>query len=289
MLLGYEDCRKQAQALATNLAMHYGEVAIHHFPDGESRVTLPSPLPEHLVVYRSLDRPNDKLVELLFTARTARQSGTSRISLIAPYLCYMRQDTAFHPGEAVSQTIVGDFLAGLFDDVVTVDPHLHRIQSLREAVPLNTSIAISAGPAMSDFLRQLGNPVLLGPDGESLQWVAGIASACGLEYGVASKKRHGDRQVSIQLPDMALKGRYVVLVDDVVSSGETVAMATAQCLQAGAVKVDVLVTHALFAPGSEQRMRQAGVEQIWSTDSITHTSNRIPLAGLLSDAIEKLV
>ena len=127
MLLGFSDYESQGRRLADALGMPFALVAIHRFPDGESKVTLPSPLPERVVLCRSLDAPNDKLIELMLCAETARAMGAKRVALVAPYLCYMRQDIAFHPGEAVSQKIVGKFLAGLFDAVITVDPHLHRI------------------------------------------------------------------------------------------------------------------------------------------------------------------
>ena len=256
MLLAFEDYRDQTKTLAAALAEDYAEVSVHRFPDGECKVTLPPGLPAHVTICRSLDRPNDKLIELLMAATTARQLGARRVSLIAPYLCYMRQDIAFVPGEAVSQQIIGSFLAGLFDDVITVDPHLHRIHSLREAIPL--------------------------------QWVETIARDCGLEFGVGNKIRSGDREVSVELPDLAIDGREIVLVDDVVSSGETVAIAASRCLQKGATRVNVLVTHALFAPGAQERMRDAGVAEIWSTDSISHASNRISLAPLLAEASTQL-
>src|SRR5690606_12123678 len=108
----------------------------HRFPDGELRLRLPATLPAAVVLFRGLHQPNEKLVELLLTARTARGAGARHLTLVAPYLAYMRQDMAFAPGEAVSQRIVGDFLAQLFDAVITVDPHLHRVARLDEAVPV---------------------------------------------------------------------------------------------------------------------------------------------------------
>lgn len=288
MLLGFADYRKQSCALAVELEAAYEEVGIHRFPDGESKVTLPANVPEKLLICRSLDHPNDKLVELMLTAHVARAQGAKHLTLIAPYLCYMRQDIAFHPGEAISQKIVGGFLASLFDAVVTVDPHLHRIDRLDEAIPLEQCVTLSAAPLMASFLEKRDNPLLIGPDSESLQWVKTIAESCDLEYNVASKQRLGDRQVTIQLPDEKLGNRNIVLVDDVVSSGETMAVAAQNCLQAGATRVDVLVTHALFADGAEQRMYQAGISEIWSTDSIEHGTNSLSLACLLGEAVEKL-
>lgn len=285
MLLGFADYSHQAQALAAELDLPYAQVEVHRFPDGESKVTLPDSLPARLVICRSFDRPNNKLVELLLTVRTARELGASHLTLVAPYLCYMRQDIAFNPGEAVSQGIIGEFLASLLDAAITVDPHLHRIERIAQAVPLQQSLAVSAAPLIADFLTQQDDPVLLGPDRESLQWVSTIAKLCGFEHCVCSKERLGDRQVLIQLPDYDFRGRNVVLIDDVVSTGETLASATRSCLAAGAERVDAMVTHALFSEGAEERILQSGVMKIWSTDSITHASNSISLAPLLAHCL----
>ena len=227
-------------------------------------------------------------MELLLAARTARELGAEYLILVAPYLCYMRQDIAFRAGEAVSQKIVGEFLATLFDAVITVDPHLHRIDRLDQAIPLQNSVALTAAPLMAEFLKRKGNPLLLGPDSESLQWVRAIAEQGGLDYAVASKERLGDREVKIQLPELNFTGRNIVMVDDVVSSGETMAMAAQELLSAGALRVDALVTHALFAPGADNRLRQTGISEIWSTDSITHPSNSICLVPLLAEALREL-
>ena len=288
MILGFSEYDAQARRLAEALGQPYAQVTVHHFPDGESKVTLPDELPSHVVVCRSLDRPNEKLIELLLTATTARQLGARRLTLVAPYLCYMRQDVAFHPGEAVSQLIIGRFLAELFDDVITVDPHLHRTSHLADAVPATHSLALSATGVMSDFLGDKSPDVLLGPDSESLQWVGSIAERGGLNYGVASKKRLGDRHIEIALPAVDLAEKSIIIVDDVVSSGETVAIAAQQCLARGAKHVDVLTTHALFAPGAVERLQAVGVGEVWSTDSIPHVSNVILLADLLAEAVQAI-
>jgi ribose-phosphate pyrophosphokinase len=107
-----------------------------------------------VLICRSLNQPNDKLIELLFCARTARQLGAKRLTLIAPYLSYMRQDIANQPGEAVSQRIMGQMLAELFDDVITVDPHLHRINSLDQAIPIKNAISLTAANEIASFHHQ---------------------------------------------------------------------------------------------------------------------------------------
>lgn len=185
MLLGFADYRDGAMRLAEQLKMPFAEIKEHRFPDGETRVTLPGVLPERVVICRTLNDPNAKLVTLMLAAKTARSLGAMHISLVAPYLCYMRQDTAFHPGEAVSQLIVGEWLAQVFDEVVTVDPHLHRVHQLADAVPASRVVTLSAATLMGEFLRNQNRPlILLGPDEESAQWVSVAAKAAGCRFGV---------------------------------------------------------------------------------------------------------
>jgi ribose-phosphate pyrophosphokinase len=289
LLLGFHDYETQGRRLADALGLPFALVEIHRFPDGESKVTLPSPLPEQIVVCRSLDRPNDKLVELLLIARTAREMGVRRVILVAPYLCYMRQDIAFHAGEAVSQKIIGAFLAELFDAVITVDPHLHRIERLEQAIPRGDAVALTAAPAMIEFLAQhVQNPMLIGPDAESEQWVRAMAEPAGLEYAVATKERLGDRSVRTKLPDVSYQDRTIVLVDDMASTGRTLIAVASQLKFRGAGAIHCLVTHALFADDATRQLQEAGIEQIWSADSISHPSNVIRLAPLLAAAVRGL-
>ncbi len=288
-VLGFADYEPQARALAQALGTGYARVAVHRFPDGESRVTVPEQAPGRVILVRSLHRPNDKLVELLLASATLRTRGVRHITLIAPYLCYMRQDIAFHPGEAVSQRIVGAYLGGLCDALITVDPHLHRIHRLSEAVPVQPAVALTAAPLMSRFLsEQLGRPLLLGPDAESRQWVAAVAEPAGLDYLVATKTRLGDHEVRIQVPAGPYRGRVVVIVDDVASTGHTIATAARQLKASGAGPVHTLVTHPLFVDDALERLREAGVERIWSTDSIPHHSNALTLSPLLAQALRDL-
>lgn len=289
MLLGFDEYQVQSRLLAEALDMPCQIIQTHRFPDGENKLTLPPELPEHVIFCRSLDDPDGKLLELLLAAKTARKLGAKVITLIAPYLCYMRQDKAFQPGEVISQTIVGQFLADIFDNVITVDPHLHRIERLEQAVPANQAITLSATSLMAEFLQnKFVDPVLMGPDSESEQWVRAVAKPNQWEYGVCQKTRNGDRCVEISLPDINLSERKIVLVDDVASSGQTLAVASNQCLSKKAHSVDVLVTHALLPDDAKQNLLKAGVGNIWSTNSVSHDSNVIPLHGLLKDAVLSL-
>jgi ribose-phosphate pyrophosphokinase len=276
-----------ATRLAVELDIEASQIVRHHFPDGETRITLPPLLSDRVAIFQTLNQPNSKLVELLIAAQTARREGAIHLTLIAPYLCYMRQDTAFRPGEAVSQTIVGSWLADHFDALVTVDPHLHRVKQLREAVPVSTAIALSAASTIGQFLyRQAREMVLIGPDEESAQWVSIAAAAAGCQFGVCQKIRHTDRETTVTLPKIGISGASVVLIDDIASSGGTLMSAATACLAAGASRVDAAVTHALFGGRTAAAMSAAGITNVWSTDSVFHPSNAIALAPLIATAIK---
>jgi ribose-phosphate pyrophosphokinase len=288
-LLYFDDEADAALRLADAAGMKSAAIDRHRFPDSELKLRLPPALPARVVLLRSLAQPNEKLVELLLAARTARALGARHLTLVAPYLAYMRQDIAFSPGEAVSQRIVGEFLASLFDAVITVDPHLHRIAALQEAVPVRQAIVLSGAPLLGELVAQRRqHPFLIGPDGESAQWVAQAAARHSLDHAVCQKVRHGDKAVDIVLPPVSVQGRAVVLLDDVASSGHTVARAAQLLRAAGAASVDVAVTHALFAGDALQVMRDAGVGEVWSTDCIAHPSNAVSMVPAIAGALHRL-
>jgi ribose-phosphate pyrophosphokinase len=290
MILAFPEYLSQARRLAARLDATLAEVSLHQFPDRESFIRLPPALPAHVIFCRSLDQPNDKLIELLFCATTARELGAKRLTLVAPYLCYMRQDFANQPGVAVSQRIIGRMLAILFDDVLTVDPHLHRISSLDQAIPIKNAISLTAAEEIGRFLKQkLEYALLLGPDSESEQWVATIAGKIGFDYCIAHKERWGDKQIEMNSPNINLFNKTIVIVDDMASTGRTLGKAAGLLKAAGAGDIHVVVTHPLFCGDAEKHILQAGVKSIWSTDSIDHPTSCIKLDALLADGIKAII
>ncbi len=286
LLLAFDDERHLAEPLAAGLGVPLRWIDRHAFPDGETRLRLPPRLPARVALLRGLQQPNARLAELLIAAPAARELGARQLTLVCPYLAYMRQDMAFNPGEAVSQRHVGRALAGWFDAVVTVDPHLHRIASLDEVLPGRRGVALSAAPLLGAWAaRHARSPLLLGPDEEAAPWVERAALAHGLEHGTCVKQRSGDRNVDVALPERSFAGREVVLVDDVASTGRTLAVTAAALRARGAAAVDVAVTHALFVGDALQELARAGVRHVWSSDSVHHASNVVSLAPLLAAAL----
>ena len=287
LVLAFDDELPAAEALADALAVPLALVQRHRFPDGESKLRLPPQLPAQLVLLRGLQQPDQKLVELLITLPAARALGAQQILLVSPYLAYMRQDMAFTPGEAVSQRHVAALLGSQVDGLITVDPHLHRIASLDEVLPARCrGVALSAAPLLGAWVAQrVPGALLLGPDEEAGQWVAAAGTALGLDHAVCHKQRLGDREVRVALPDVPLRGRAVVLMDDVASTGRTLVEAATAALAAGATSVDVAVTHALFSGDALAQLRAAGVRHVWSSNAVPHASAVVPITSLIAAAV----
>ncbi len=282
----FADSARVGRAIARAARVGYAAVRVHRFPDGESLVRVRPPVGRHAILVRSLHDPNAKLVETALAADALRRAGARRVTLVAPYLPYMRQDAVFTPGEPVSQQVIGRWLGDVFDGVVTVEAHLHRVRRLTEVIA-GRSRSVSAAPVLASWLRRNGGPwLVVGPDEESEPWVRAIARAAAAPWVVARKERHGDRAVTVRLPAVAV-GSRAVIVDDIASSGATIA-ATARALRRQGVRnVDAIVTHAIFAPGAATRIRAAGVRRVVSCDTIPHPSNAIRVAALVAAALPR--
>ncbi|PWK89753.1 ribose-phosphate diphosphokinase [Fulvimonas soli] len=279
------------EALADDLARRGGwpraALDVHRFPDGESLVTVAAPpAGGEAVLACTLDRPDPKLVPLLMAAATLRELGAARVGLVAPYLGYMRQDARFHPGEAVSSRIFGRLLDQAFDWLLTVDPHLHRHRTLAEA-GLPRGRLIHAAPALAAWVRaNVARPLVVGPDGESEQWAREVAALVDAPVAIAGKERRGDRDVRVTLPAGSdWDGRTPVLLDDIVSSGHTMAE-TVRVLRARGLPPPVCVAvHGVFAEGARELLRAAGAARIVTTDSIPQENALIGLGAALAEAL----
>lgn len=277
-----------AETLAPLMGADLAPVGWHQFPDGESLMTLDADMAgRDVAILCTLRDPDRHALPLRFAAETARDLGAARVGLIAPYLGYMRQDRRFAPGQAVSAPLFAGFLQESIEWLVTADPHLHRIPSLDRLFTIPARRVVTA-PLLAEWIAaHVDDPVLLGPDSESQQWVAGVAARVGCPYEVLRKHRSGDRSVEISVPDNpALRTGTPVILDDIASSGRTLVRAIERLREAGTRAPVCVVIHAVFAGQAHADILAAGARQIVTTDSIPHQSNAIGLAPLLSCAAQ---
>ena len=279
-----------SQSLADQLGWTTAPLAYRRFPDGESYLRIDADLKDRSVVLvATLNDPDARIPALLFAADLARDLGASRLGLVCPYLCYMRQDQRFRPGEALTSKTFARWLSAHFDWLVTVDPHLHRYASLDEIYTLESEVPASA-QAIADWIKtSLDRPVLIGPDGESEQWIQAVAEIGNWPWRVFEKKRHGDREVDMRLPELdAIVDRQPVLIDDIISSGTTIAEATRHLCAAGLPAPVVIGIHGLHDERSRQTLNQAGVQRLVCTNSIANPDAAIDLSSLLVAPIRRL-
>ena len=279
-----------AERLASHLGANIASLEIREFPDGETYLRHSGSISgQDLAIVCTLDHPNPKLVRAYLAAASARELGARKIGLVAPYLGYMRQDKRFKPGEAVSSRYVAGLLSNSFDWVVTVDPHLHRYKSLAEIYTVPTEAA-HAAPLLSKWIKEnIGNPVIIGPDSESQQWVAAVAEASGAPYTVMEKIRRGDHDVEIKFNDVSsMAGRDPVLLDDIISSDRTMLEAVRTLRTRGLRPATCLAIHGIFADDAYQALLAAGAG-IATCNTIPHTSNRIDVTGLVGDALAAIL
>jgi ribose-phosphate pyrophosphokinase len=287
-VFGFIDGEAQARDLAKRLNVPYETVEVHYFPDTECKVRIKGRA-RRPIVYRPLNHPNAKLIELVLSASVLREDGAKDIALVAPYLPYMRQDIAFRPGEAVSQKIIGKMLAGYFDRFVAVDPHLHRTPRLNDVFLGKPALTLSGAPAMAAHLKARQVPpdvLIMGPDEESTPLVKATAEAAELPWAVCVKERKGDRDVKISLPQgLSFHRRSVVIIDDVISTGATIANLARAVREAGAKSVDVYATHALFEDRVWEELTRASIRKIVSCDGVPHRTNDMSIVDLIVTGI----
>jgi ribose-phosphate pyrophosphokinase len=275
-----------SRQLAESARWELGALETRRFPDGETYVRILSDVASRSVcLVCSLVQPDEGFLRLIFAADAARALGAREVTLIAPYLAYMRQDKRFRIGEAITSRTFARLISSSFDRLLTVDPHLHRYPALSALYSIPAH-ALHAAPLLADWIAdKIEKPLIIGPDEESEQWVSAIAAQVEAPYAVLRKIRRGDRSVDIALPDLSRwRNCAPILVDDIASSGNTLIEAARKLRLQGFNRLACAVVHGVFAEDSHERLKRF-VDQIVSSDSIPHESNTIRLAPLIAGAI----
>ena len=276
-----------AGSLAKQLNAETGRLILRRFPDGESYVRVESSVEDKTaIVVAALREPDDKFLPLVFLAAALEDLGAKKIILVAPYLAYMRQDRRFKKGEAVTSTCFARLISERFDALVTVDPHLHRRSSLDEIYTI-PSVVLHAASLISVWIREkIENPLLIGPDSESEQWVKSVAEVAGAPYVVLEKVRRGDREVEISIPHVdRWREKTPVLVDDIISTARTMIETVIHLKRAGMPAPVCVGVHAVFAGNAYEDVLAAGAGGVYTCDTIPHRSNSISVLPLLTGGV----
>lgn len=286
-LFGYDDLAKN---IAGQLNYEIGNISLHQFPDDEVVVRINSHVADREVIFvASLDRPNPKILPLLFASQTAKRLGASKITLIAPYLAYMRQDMEFHAGEGISSQYFAKLISNYFDKLITIDPHLHRLHDLNQIYSIPTTVLHATDNISAWIQANIKNRVLIGPDMESVQWVEEIAHKSKSPYLILEKLRKSDTEVEISNPNLdEYRTATPILVDDIISTAMTM-VETVRHLKSIKMKSPVCIgVHAVFANNAYQDLINSGVYSIVTCNTIKHPSNKIDVSNIIIGKIHNI-
>lgn len=279
-----------AEQIAAGIHAETGICIHRQFPDGETYLRIESDVREReAVVVCTLHKPDDKLLPLLFLCQLLRDMGAASVCLVTPYLAYMRQDTRFNPGEAVTSEYFARLLSGAIDRLITIDPHLHRRNSMQEIYSVPCDVLHAAGVISAWIRENIPQALLIGPDSESQQWVAEVARNAGAPYIVLEKIRHGDRDVEVSVPDVEKYKDYTpVLVDDIISTARTMIETVGHILKAGMKPPICIGVHAVFAGDAFRDLLASGAGRVITCATIPHESNGIEVAEMMISALESV-
>lgn len=284
---GNEDLTEK---LCKEINAESGQAEIRRFPDGENYTRVLTDVQgKNVVLVCTLNNPDEKLLPLYFFAKTCKENGAGKIVLVAPYLAYMRQDKQFNKGEGVTSKYFASLLSSFCDVLITVDPHLHRFNSLSDIYTI-PAYSLHSADLIADYIhKNIENPVLIGPDSESKQWVSKVAESANAPYLVLEKIRHGDKDVEVSVPQVEkYKTHTPVLVDDIISTGHTMMETVKHLLKAGMKAPVCIGVHAVFTGNAYEELLAAGASAIITTNTIFHKSNKIEISVLIADALLKL-
>ncbi|MDA3855764.1 MAG: ribose-phosphate diphosphokinase [Candidatus Woesearchaeota archaeon] len=282
---------KIAKKIAKELGAKYSKTQVTTFPDGDLYLKYNTELSkEKLIIVESFQpNPNKSLFDVIFAAKTAKDLGAKKVVLVVPYLAFMRQDKRFKDGESINAQIMSDLInnSGI-DKIITVDPHLHRILKMKDVFTIAAK-NVTANHLIAKFIkRKYRNVAVIGPDWESYQWADTISKEIGVEDTVFDKTRHSSRTVDVEVTkDIIIKGKNVVIVDDIISTGNTMVKACQKARKLGAKTVNAIGVHGLFVEKGYIKMKRAGFDDIVTCNTVEHETNKIDITEVLLEELRK--
>jgi len=276
-----------AKRLARKLKAVYIETETKIFPDGESKITLRKiPKKSVILVVQSTYPPVDtNLLQALSIISQVRKIS-SRTFAIIPYMGYARQDKQFLSGEVITMSVIAKMLqsAGA-KKVIVVDIHSNTALN-HFNIPTEN---ISAVPELANYFKKLNlkNPLVVSPDVGGSSRSKKFASLLKTDFIVL--KKHRDRKtgrVSIQTAKVDVQGKDLILVDDIISTGDSIIKAAQFLKKQKCKRVFVACTHGLLVEDAEKKIRKAGVSRIISTNTIPGNTSKVDVSGILAKSVQ---
>ena len=274
-----------AARIAAELDCKVASCEFKRFPDGELYTRVRDNIKnEEVTIVQSIRTDSDLicLLQLIDAVEEARKT-----KVVIPYLGYARQDKKFEPGEAISIRAIARSIcaAGVVDTIYVVNVHNRGVLKYFD---VNTK-ELDVSPLIGDYVakREIPAVVIIGPDGGATELTKTVAAPYGFDYDVLEKTRISSEEVEIKPKELNVEGKNVVIVDDIISTGGTIAEATAMLKSQGAHDVYVACIHGVFVQNAVPRMLHAGVKEIIATDTIESELSKISIAKMVADELRK--
>jgi len=282
-----------AWRVAQKLKAEYLETEINKFPDGETYIRFTSDVEgKEVVVIQSLGhKPNEYLIELFLMLDALKDLKARKVIAVLPYFAYARQDERFKPGEAVSlKTITRLIETAGADHIFTIDSHRHRVIDMDKlvSIPMQDLSAMTELAKHVTSTHQLKNPAVIGPDAEAGAWAKIAAETINVHYDVLEKRRIDAETVEIRPRQLDVDGRDVLIVDDIISTGNTIIKAIDVLKEHGARDIYVACTHPLLVRNALTRIYQAGARYVVGTDTVLSPISLVTVAPVIAQAIHQL-
>src|SRR3989338_2315531 len=272
-----------ARKIAAKLKKPYSALEVTHFPDSEIKLRFKVDVKnKDIVLVQSFyGNVNDCIIEALFAAETARDLGAKKITLAAPYFPYLRQDRRFNPGECISLRTIAQNIDEDFDNVIIMDPHLHREKTLKHIFKISSK-RLTANPLIVDYIKKkVRNPLIIGHDWESYKWAQRIAEKIGCDFAIMEKERYSARNVRVNLhKKIGINSKNLVFIDDMISTGHTLLEAIKAMRKLGAKKVTCFAVHGILVENALKKLRKAGATVI-TTNTIPNPAAKIDISGVI--------
>jgi len=260
------------------------------FPDGEFYFRFEEKISgEDTLIVQSLYPPQDaRLVELLMILHTVKDLKAKTINVFIPYLAYSRQDERYLEGECLSASLMAELLQHLgADSIYTIDVHNQKVLDMYK-IPAYTLTA--SGELAKYFVSQdLKNPFVVAPDAEemALKRAETAAKTIGAEYNFFEKSRNRQTgEIVTYSKNVNVKGRDVIIIDDIISTGKTSANVAKLLKQQGARRVFIGVSHALLLGNALEILTASGADEIVGTDSVVNSYAKVSVAPILAKALK---
>ena len=274
--------------LSRILGADLGKVETTKFPDGEIKVRVPEINDEKIVIVQSTHYPQEKNLFELLLAASALKEKKAEITAVIPYLAYARQNRSFYAGEAISVNMIMDMLksAGI-TSLITVNPHRSGpLMYFGEKIGI-----ANAEKTLAEWAKNhISNPAILAPDKGSLEMAKNAAGVIKCSYTYLEKHRNNYGAVSIEKTHGGdLKGRDVIIFDDIISTGSTIEQAARYAYSEGAATVSTAGIHLVMAEGAAEKLKNAGVQKIFGTNTIPcEKAEIVDISEDVADSVRKM-